>query len=387
MPTIGQIKESVKMTLVSPQIVVPYIHGKPAVGKSQIVFQLARELGISCIDLRFSELESCDTRGIPKANEETKSCRWYPPEMIPFEVFKDLTVPGKFNKGKYFRDGGILFLDEINRSKWDVIQSLFELVWDRKVGLHSILDNWFIVCAGNLGEADHTEVTEINDSAFNSRFWHCYVDDNGIFDCWKKWAESEGNINQDIIDYLTTKPSNIYVEPKEGEKVFAAPRSWESMSKLIHQNSNIPPANVVDIFGPGLIGPVAVSFRDYLITKSKITPIDILKRYKDFKKEISKLERPKKYSLSTELINYIKTHPELDDSNLENIHEFLNNQVDKDHMVAAFKTLVTMNIIYKGSIKKYNNGKECEFMDVYLDLHDEMNSTITDILKKAKETK
>lgn len=384
--TIAEIKQAVEILLKTPQVCVPYVHGKPGIGKSAIFAQLAALLGISFIDVRFSQLESCDTRGIPKANEETGSCRWYPPEMLPFEKFADLPVPGRINRGKKFSDGGILFLDEINRSKFDVIQSLFELVNDRRVGLHNLLDNWFVVCAGNLGENDHTEVTEITDAAFNNRFIHFFVDDTEMFDCWLLWAKGEGNIHPDIIGFLETKPSNIYVDPKEEDVAYATPRTWDKMSQLIIQNPKMIAESIVDTFGPGLIGAVAVSFRDYLKTKAKITPVDILERYEQFKSKIKILERPKKYSLSTELIAFIKTHPELNDERIKNIHNFLTNHVDKDHMIAAFKTLVNMNIKYSGSLKQYS-GKECEFMDPYLDLYDEMNSTISNILRKAKDSK
>jgi hypothetical protein len=381
---IAEIKHAVEILLKEGyiQVSVPYIHGKPGVGKSDIVKQIAKERGLSFIDLRLSQLESCDTRGIPAVNKETGSSRWYPPEMLPFETFSELPVPGKENKGKYFKDGGILFLDEINRPKFDVIQSIFELVHDRRIGLHSILDNWYIVAAGNLGEQDGTEITEVTDSAFNDRFIHFYVSDSGIFDCWKTWAEGPGKINSDIINFLTTKPSNVYTDPEEGSEVFASPRSWEKMSNLLKQNSDMDPKEIVDLFGPGLIGTVAVSFRDYLKTKTKITPLDILDRYDKFKTKLKKLERPKVYSLSIELTSYLKEHPDFNDGRIKNIHEFLNHHVDKDHMMAAFRILVDMKINYTGKLKDYN-GKNCEFLDPYLDTYPDMNDMISSILESA----
>jgi len=131
-----------------------------------------------------------------------------------------------------------------------------------------------------------------------------------------------------------------------------------------------------------LIGSVAVSFRDDLKSKTKITPLDILNNYDKFKSKIKKLERPKVYSLSIELTSYIKEHPQLNDKQINGVHHFLNEHVDKDHMIAAFRILVDMKIDYTGKLKEYN-GKKCEFLDPYLDSYPDMNDMISNITESA----
>lgn len=373
--TIKQIQEAMELLLQTPQYAVPYIKGKPGVGKSAITKQIAQKKDIAFIDLRLSQLESADIRGIPTPDLELGSSRWLPPETIPFEAFADLNVPGD-PKGRKFRDGGILFLDEINRARFDVLQAAFQLVLDRMVGLHKLLDNWFIVCAGNLGEDDHTEVTEFTDAALNDRFAFYYVDE-GLFDCWMEWAQSDGRINQDVINYINIKPSALYVDPKEDEEVFATPRSWEKFSRILDQNKARNPMEISRLVGNSILGPTVVGFIDYLKEKKKIKPTDILNDFDKYEKIVETLDRTRKYALSTELSTYIPEHNKMNKKNVENFHRFVTEHLDPDHTVAIFKALVDIDIVY--------DGKKQEFLDVYLDMFPDMNDKISNYLTGGKD--
>jgi hypothetical protein len=374
---IKQIKEAVELLLIEPQSITPYIHGKPGVGKSAIMAQIAKEKSIGFIDLRLSQLESADIRGIPIPDTNLGSSKWLPPETIPFESFKDQAIPGDEN-GHKFSDGGILFLDEFNRARFDVLQAAFQLVLDRRVGLHKMLDNWFIVCSGNLGEADNTEITEINDAALNNRFAHFTVDDAGLFDVWMEWAQDEakGNIDNDVIGFLTQKPSNLYIEPQEGEEVFCTPRSWEKFSKVLKQNKEKDPSYITRILGNAIIGPSSLSFLDYLKEKSKISPEDIINKYNKIKYKLKNLDRSRKYSIANEVSNYLSEMEKIDNKQLENLNDFVNNELEKDHMIAIFKSIANiMSIEY--------NGEKVELIDAYLDKFQDMNDMIYDILAKS----
>lgn len=374
--TVKDIQEAMELLLQNPQHAVPYIKGKPGVGKSAITRQIAEQRNIAFIDLRLSQLESADIRGIPVPDLELGSSRWLPPETIPFEAFSDMNVPGDA-KGRKFSDGGILFLDEINRARFDVLQAAFQLVLDRTVGLHRLLDNWFIVCAGNLGEADHTEVTEFTDAALNNRFAHFNVEDAGLFDCWMEWATGEGQINRDVVNFINIKPSALYVDPKEDEEVFATPRSWEKFSRILDQNAGTNPASIAKLVGHSILGPTIVGFIDYLKEKKKVKPADVINNFDKVKPLIESLERTRLYSLSSELSAYVQDHKEMTKKNIENIHNFIDAFLDADHFIAIFKVLVDINIIFE--------KKEQEFIDVYLDMFPEMNDKISEYLYKASE--
>ncbi len=58
-----------------------HIWGACGVGKSQIVAQVARDLGISFLDVRAVQLDPVDLRGLPRiASDQTE---WVPPKFLP----------------------------------------------------------------------------------------------------------------------------------------------------------------------------------------------------------------------------------------------------------------------------------------------------------------
>ena len=148
---IRDVKRNLKLIFKGDQPITPFLWGKPGIGKSQLVAQVAKEMGIGFIDLRLSQLDSTDLRGIPSPHPDEGLCRWLPPEFLPFEQFASFE--------KDYPNGGILLLDEFNRARPDVLQSAFQLVLDRSVGLSKLRKNWYLVAAGNLGMADRTDDT------------------------------------------------------------------------------------------------------------------------------------------------------------------------------------------------------------------------------------
>ena len=90
--TPNQVKSSLR-TLISLRQPV-FIWGAPGVGKSQVVAQIADELGLKLTDLRAVLLDPVDLRGLPSLGDGV--AHWCPPSFLP-------------------SDGeGILFLDELN---------------------------------------------------------------------------------------------------------------------------------------------------------------------------------------------------------------------------------------------------------------------------------
>ena len=59
------------------------LHGRPGVGKTEIVESLAREIGARLFDLRLTTIEPQDLRGLPYYDHETRKTQWYRPEDLP----------------------------------------------------------------------------------------------------------------------------------------------------------------------------------------------------------------------------------------------------------------------------------------------------------------
>ena len=72
------------------------LHGRPGVGKTELVQTLANRIGAELYDLRLTTIEPQDLRGLPLFDHDAKKTVWNRPEDLP-----DTDAPA------------ILFLDEL----------------------------------------------------------------------------------------------------------------------------------------------------------------------------------------------------------------------------------------------------------------------------------
>lgn len=195
------------------------LHGGPGAGKSGIVFQTAEELGLKVIDLRLSQLDTVDLRGIP--NVVKGATVWNPPSMFPRTA------------------GYLLFLDELNSASPEMQAAAYQLINDRRIGDYVLPPDCAIVGAGNrLG--DRAIVTKLS-SALANRMAHIDYEINN--DDWCEWAVKKG-IHPHIVSFVRWRPSALNeFDPRnssaeEAKRVaavrtslrFCTPRSWEKVS-------------------------------------------------------------------------------------------------------------------------------------------------------------
>lgn len=360
-----------KLELILPkqgkQVITPFVHGVPGIGKSAIVKQIAQERHIEFIDLRLSQHEASDIKGIPYPIPEDNICMWFPPEFLPFKTTR-----------KYKDTAGILFLDEINRAAPDVLQTVFQLVLDRQVGNLELCDEWHIVCAGNLGAEDGCDVVDF-DPSLNNRFIHFYMEPH--LDSWCKWAE-KNNINDDIVAFLKGKPAYLYHSQKDkktDETFLTTPRSWEKFSDLIEQNDKMGIKNVTNMLAANMIGDAAVHFMKYLEEKTLVEPKDVLNKYKDTKHKIDAMSREQKYATNQELVVYISQMKRVEKKHLENIHKYMVDQLEDDIHIAFLKEIA----------KKTDGENKNNFIDKYLDAYEDESDKVIEICTKSptEETK
>ena len=90
--------------------------GPPGVGKSEMVAQVAARHHVPIIDLRLSQMEPSDLRGIPFRSGT--HVEWAIPNMLP-----DAERHGP---------AGILFLDEVTSAAPTVSAAAYQLILDRR---------------------------------------------------------------------------------------------------------------------------------------------------------------------------------------------------------------------------------------------------------------
>jgi hypothetical protein len=197
-----------------------FIWGPPGIGKSAAIHQICREDGIGLIDVRLSQLDPTDIRGLPIVNREKNEASWATPDFLP----------------QVARDGanGILFLDELNSAPPMVQAAAYQLTLDRRVGNYRLPDGWDIVAAGNrIGDRG---VVFRMPSPLANRFVH--VEMEADLEMWRKWAFS-ASIDSRLIAFLQFKGSGALFSfnPESEETAFATPRTWEYVHKVLNSQA------------------------------------------------------------------------------------------------------------------------------------------------------
>ena len=241
------------------------LHGSPGVGKSDIVRQIAKQRGIELIDLRLSQLDSVDLRGIPSVDTKKHTTSWNTPSFLPTD-------------GK-----GILFLDEINSAAQATQAAAYQLVLDRKLGDYVMPPGWVIIAAGNRS-TDRAIVNQMS-TALKNRFTHLNYEVNN--DDWCDWA-LRSNIAVEVLGFIRFRPMllNEFEQRNEskGEKeriqrlkdvqAFATPRSWEFLSKVVQQK---PSSDIEYELYTGIVGEgAAAEFMGYLKYYRDLPNLDAL---------------------------------------------------------------------------------------------------------------
>ncbi|KAB1442190.1 AAA family ATPase [Pseudodesulfovibrio senegalensis] len=234
--TPNQIKASLR-TLVPLQQPV-FLWGAPGVGKSQVVAQVAEELGRELTDIRAVLLDPVDLRGLPSVNNDG-TAHWCPPAFLP-------------TQGE-----GVLFLDELNAAPPLVQAACYQLVLDRKVGEYTLPDGWTVVAAGNR-ETDRA-VTHRMPSALANRFVH--LDFSVDVETWLEWAEQR-ELAEEVRAFIRFRPNLLHdFDPKKSEKAFPSPRSWEFAARIIAAR---PEPDVELSLLKGTVGPgAAIEFAGF----------------------------------------------------------------------------------------------------------------------------
>jgi hypothetical protein len=181
--------------------------GPPGVGKSQMVAQIATAHRAPVIDIRLSQMEPSDLRGIPFRVEDR--VEWAVPAILPNSERHGVR--------------GILFLDEITSAPPAVSAAAYQLILDRRLGEYQVPDQWAIFAAGN--RQGDRGVTYSMPAPLANRFSHFEVDTH--MDDWVAWAYVN-DIDERIIGFLRFRPELLFdFDPAHNPVAFPSPRSWE----------------------------------------------------------------------------------------------------------------------------------------------------------------
>jgi hypothetical protein len=194
--------------------------GPPGVGKSQMVAQVAGRHAVPVVDIRLSQMEPSDLRGIPFRVEQR--VEWAIPAILP--------------NAERHAAAGILFLDEITSAPPAVSAAAYQLILDRRLGEYQVPDHWAIFAAGN--RQGDRGVTYSMPAPLANRFSHFEVDTH--LDDWVAWAYANG-IDERIIAFLRFRPELLFdFDPAHNPVAFPSPRSWEFAHRALQKFQDEP---------------------------------------------------------------------------------------------------------------------------------------------------
>lgn len=295
------------------------VHGQHGIGKSQVVKQFAKENGMQFIDRRLSQLEAGDLIGLPDVSGEVT--RYKTPSWLPQDP----------------NSKGILFLDELNRARRDVLQGVFQLVLDRELGDYRLPDGWHVVSAVN-PNTDAYVVTDVEDKALQDRFFHVKL--TPTTEEFFAYQRNNPKVDQQFMSFLQLNETHLedtslsaFSISKKGSR-----RSAEAAGRII---ANGLPEHLVMETLTGLIGvEAAVNFLSWKVENNAV-PFkgeEIFEDYTTHAKKVKEYVDPSSGNMRHDIIKQttenvydyaMKNYKDIKPSNVDNLVAFIND-IPKD---------------------------------------------------------
>ncbi len=188
--------------------------GKHGIGKSEIITHHFEEQGIPVIALFLGQMsDPGDLIGLPNKDEKTGKTEFMPPYWFPMD---DKPV--------------VLFLDEMNRARPEILQSVMDLSLNRKLAGRSLPPGSRVIAAVNDGE--EYQLTDL-DPALVSRF-NVYFFSPTVGE-WLFWAKQHG-VDQRVITFIEEHPDELEKNVDINKGTFDKTpdrRAWVRVSGLL----------------------------------------------------------------------------------------------------------------------------------------------------------
>ncbi|HEX6817166.1 MAG TPA: MoxR family ATPase [Ktedonobacterales bacterium] len=186
-----------------------FIWGPPGIGKSALVQQFAHQVGLDCVSLLGSQLAPEDILGVPQIVDGTSV--FCPPRIIAR------------------REPYCLFLDELNACSHEVQKAFYSLIHERRLGEYLLPEGSVVVGAGN--RAQDSAIVKPMSSALLNRMVHVHL--KVSHRDWLEWA-AQNDVHHLVLDYIATRPDQLWSQPPKTEEPFSTPRAWHMLSDALH---------------------------------------------------------------------------------------------------------------------------------------------------------
>lgn len=209
--------------------------GPPGIGKTAIMEQVAKELGINLVSYTITHHTRQSAIGLPFISQKEYDGREYSvTEYTMSEIIA--SVYEQIEKSGIHE--GILFLDEINCVSETLAPTMLQFLQYKKFGNHKVPDGFVIVTAGNPPE--YNKSVRDFDIVTLDRVKRIFIEED--YNAWREYAY-KADIHGSIMSYLEIKKKNFYniMSDVEGKR-FVTARGWEDLSQVmkVYEELRIP---------------------------------------------------------------------------------------------------------------------------------------------------
>jgi len=249
----------------------------------------------------------------------------------------------------------ILFLDEFNRAKRDLIQASFPLLTEYRLNQVVFPDNFYVMAAINPNTEDYTTL-DLSDKALMDRF--CHIKISSSYQDFVGYAQVK-KVNTSITNFISAHPAMLRASTKEFTLNYVEPsdRSWEKAGILVDMfDKKEMEESILNELLAGLVGlEASTAYMSWKKTSEK--PIDgalILSDYKKVQKQI--IEQTSETNYRSDLINetrrqvmdILKSRGDtpIADGEYENLVAFLND-VPNDMFIDFTRELFKVALVFE----------------------------------------
>ena len=212
-----------------------FLMGAPGIGKTAIMEQIARELGIGLVSYSMTHHTRQSALGLPFIVHKTYRGEEY---QVSEYTMSEIIASVYEQIEQFGLQEGILFLDEINCVSETLAPSMLQFLQYKIFGRHRVPDGWIVVTAGNPPEYNNS-VRE-----FDIVTWDRLkrIDVEPDFDVWKEYAVAR-DVHPAVLSYLEIRKGDFYlIETTVDGKRFVTARGWVDLSDMIklYEQLNYP---------------------------------------------------------------------------------------------------------------------------------------------------
>jgi len=336
------IKETMAIIEATPDDQAILLEGKHGIGKSECVRTYFEGKGYRVVTKFLGQLaDAGDLIGLPRHTEDPESgvvhTDFAPPTWWPMTMEENV----------------ILFLDELNRGKPEVMQCIMDMVLNRRLNDRKLPTKCRIIAAMNpVSDDGYYEVEEL-DPALLDRFNR--YDFLPSVNEWLDWA-TKAKCHKFVIGFIAKHPNHLDPETSakagaERNTIQASRRSWKRVSDILNKNPNLNVHTMRDTF-LGILGPKSTSvFTKYVKEEGKGLDAAkvILKYSKTIENTLKSLDIQTVTQLNREIAIWfkeqekdIKLSKQLGANTTKNLQKYLNT-IQPEAMAEFFDLLSRSN--------------------------------------------